>query len=63
MSPPLSARERRRSTRAHQCPTCRQFWALRLIDHPAGFVLKCRYCGYVRRLVILHSRPSSVPGD
>jgi hypothetical protein len=37
---------------AHRCPTCRRDWALRLVEHPAGDVLLCRYCRAVRRVVV-----------
>ena len=33
---------------AHQCPSCRRNWALRLVEHPAGAVVICRYCSAVR---------------
>lgn len=27
-----------------QCPDCRRYWALVIVEHPAGKVLVCRYC-------------------
>jgi hypothetical protein len=41
-------RKRLRRTLAHQCSECHRHWALELVDHPAGFVVRCRYCLAVR---------------
>ena len=45
---PATERRLRRRALAHQCPSCRRHWALRLVEHPAGPVVVCRYCGEVR---------------
>ncbi len=44
-------RQQRRRALAHQCPACRRHWALRLVEHPAGSVVVCRFCSAVRRSV------------
>jgi hypothetical protein len=36
---------------AHQCHACRRHWALRVVPHPAGSVVVCRYCRVVRASV------------
>jgi hypothetical protein len=44
---PAERRARRRRALAHQCRQCRAHWALRLVEHPAGTVIACRFCGAV----------------
>jgi hypothetical protein len=39
------------SALAHQCHACRRHWALRVVPHPAGGVVVCRYCRVVRASV------------
>lgn len=49
MSPVVEV-ARRKSVRralAHQCRDCRRHWALELIWHPAGQVVRCRWCAAV----------------
>ncbi|HLN75918.1 MAG TPA: hypothetical protein VK204_02660 [Nocardioidaceae bacterium] len=33
---------------AHQCHACRRHWALRIVDHPSGRIVLCRYCSAIR---------------
>ncbi|HEX6874268.1 MAG TPA: hypothetical protein VF165_01295 [Nocardioidaceae bacterium] len=35
-------------TLGHQCHACRRHWALRIVDHPAGRIVLCRFCSTVR---------------
>jgi len=49
MSPAVfHARQATRRALAHQCRACHRPWALRVIDHPAGKVVVCRFCSTVR---------------
>lgn len=41
-------RPRRRAALAHQCWSCRQPWALHMVQGPAGQLILCRYCGAPR---------------
>lgn len=41
-------RHRRRAALAHQCPSCRQVWALHVVHGAAGQLVLCRYCGTPR---------------
>jgi uncharacterized Zn finger protein len=51
-SAPARARAaRRRRAAAHQCPHCSAVWALRVVAHPAGAVVRCIDCGQVRNAV------------
>lgn len=38
----------RRAALAHQCRSCRQPWALHMVQGPAGQLILCRYCGAPR---------------
>lgn len=40
----VELRRQRRRVLAQQCSGCRRHWALQLVDHPTGFVVRCRYC-------------------
>lgn len=42
------SRTRRRRVLAHQCPHCRQLWALRAVVAETGPVIACRFCAAVR---------------
>ena len=44
-------RARRRRSLSHQCPDCHQVWALQVIEHPAGRVVRCRFCLAVREVL------------
>lgn len=41
-------RQRRRAALAHQCASCKQFWALHLVHGRGGQLILCRYCGAIR---------------
>jgi Zn ribbon nucleic-acid-binding protein len=45
---PQTRRSRRRRSLAHQCPHCRALWALTVVLHPSGPVVRCRHCGHAR---------------
>ena len=47
------SRETKRRALAHQCPACRRHWALRVVAHPSGSVVVCRYCGGARGAELL----------
>lgn len=53
MRAPRSARQQRLRALAHQCPACRRHWALRLVEHPAGNVIVCRFCGTPRNAEVV----------
>ena len=56
-----SAPDRRRVL-AHQCAACRRHWALRVVEHPAGTVVRCRFCGALVRPDHADApRPSGAP--
>ena len=33
---------------AHSCHACHKPWALRVVEHPSGRVVICRYCSAVK---------------
>jgi hypothetical protein len=51
MNPAATIAKPASSTLAHQCHACRHHWALRVVPHPAGNVVVCRYCRVVRASV------------